>query len=186
MLYEVYTSYEVPCPLCERKRCGLSVVGNWVGKRGYLRWRAGYWADLIPYVRQLKLGNVLIGGWIIDPDVNGLLDDPCNMLRLITHYEEVVHTDVMNCGVCMVKDGGMGPKMFPEHLSNGSHRCPYVYPITFQYATLVPVDYSNFLHDVVHVIGGQGRFLIISLPLKWTWTPTLPQMSLMFLFKPLV
>ena len=42
---------------------------------------------------QLEL--VPIKGWIIDPDVPGLLDGPSNTVWLPNHYGEIVLTDVM-------------------------------------------------------------------------------------------
>ena len=51
---------------------------------------------------QLELANVPIKGWIIDPDVHGLLHGPCDVVCLPTQYGKVVHTDMMTCGVSMV------------------------------------------------------------------------------------
>ena len=68
--------------------------------------------DLFPYMGQLEFTNVPIEGWIIDPDAHVLLNGPCNVVHLPTHYGEVVNPSVMTCGVSMVIDGGNRPKMF--------------------------------------------------------------------------
>ena len=64
--------------------------------------------ECIPYVGQLKLVNVHIEGWIIDPDVYGLYGGPYDDVYLPTHNGEVVHLCVMTCGVGMVINGGRG------------------------------------------------------------------------------
>ena len=59
----------------------------------------------------LELVNVPIEGWIIDPDVHGCLDGPCNVVYLPTHYEEVVPPDVITCDIGI--DGGGCSEVFP-------------------------------------------------------------------------
>ena len=59
-------------------------------------------------MRQLEFANIPIEGWIIGPDVHGLLDGPCDVLCLLTYYGEVVHPGVMTSGVGMAIDGGRG------------------------------------------------------------------------------
>ena len=49
----------------------------------------------MPGVVQLELPYVTIKGWIIDPNVYGLLDGPGNTMWLPTYYGETVHTDAM-------------------------------------------------------------------------------------------
>ena len=71
--------------------------------------------DLIPYVWQLDLANVLTEVWTTDPDVHCLLD----VLHLPMNYSKVVHTDVMICGVGIVTEGGWGIEMFPEPFPKG-------------------------------------------------------------------
>ena len=75
--------------------------------------------DLIPYMGKIELANVPIEQWIIDPDEHGLLDGPCDVVQLSSHYGEAVHTGVMTCGVGMVIDGGRCPKIFPEPFPKG-------------------------------------------------------------------
>ena len=65
--------------------------------------------DIISDVRQLELAYVPVKGWIIDPEVHGILDGPDNTVCLPTHYGETVHSDVMTSGVSMVIDWGQGP-----------------------------------------------------------------------------
>ena len=60
---------------------------------------------LIPNVGQLEHAYVSIKGWIIDPDVHGLLDGHGDLVYLSTHYGEIVHTDAMTRGVTMVLNG---------------------------------------------------------------------------------
>ena len=47
--------------------------------------------DLIPYVGHLELANIPSEGFIIIPDVHGLLDSSCGILYLPTHNGEVVY-----------------------------------------------------------------------------------------------
>ena len=109
--------------------------------------------DSIPHVGQLEFANVPIEGWIIDPDVHGLLNGPCDVVCLPTYYGEVFHTRMMTCGVGMVIDGRMGPEIFPEPFLKGPCRSPCVFLITLSIKS-VPVDYSTFLCDVVPILGG--------------------------------
>ena len=48
--------------------------------------------DIISDEGKLELAYVPIKGWIIDPDVHGLLDGHGNTVHL-PHYREMVHTD---------------------------------------------------------------------------------------------
>ena len=64
--------------------------------------------DLIPTVGQLEHVYVSIKGWIIDPDVYGLLDGPGDLVYLSTHYDAITR------GVTMFIDGGGDPDMFLE------------------------------------------------------------------------
>ena len=170
-------------PPCDR-RCGLSVVGNCMGKGVFNFEGMGFEQDIL-LVGQLQLLNIPIQEWIIDPDVHGLLDGPWDIVGLPTHYGEVVHNDMMSCGIDMVIDGGRGlrcslslsPKVLADFL---------IYSlITIHSVTLLPVDYCTFPCDVVPVHGGHQEVLTVLPPLKWTWIPTLPQMFLKLLLKPL-
>ena len=75
-------------------------------------------------------------------------------MQLSIHYGQVVHTDVMTCGVSMVRYGRRGPKIFPESIPKDPCRLPYLFLIMLQSVTLIPVDYSTFWYDVVPVFGG--------------------------------
>ena len=70
------------------------------------------WQDLIPNVSKSEFTNVPIKGWIIDPDVYGLFGGPSDVVCLLAHYGEIVHTNVMPRGVTMIIGGGRGPEMF--------------------------------------------------------------------------
>ena len=61
--------------------------------------------DLIPYVGQLKLANVPVKGWIIDPVLHGLLYSPGDVVHLPANLGEIAHSDVMTKCVTMVTDG---------------------------------------------------------------------------------
>ena len=80
--------------------------------------------DLILSVGQLRFPNVPVEGRIIDLDIHGLLDGPCNVVRLPTHNEEVFHPGRMTCGVSMVTNGGGGLRyflsLFPKVLADSS------------------------------------------------------------------
>ena len=67
--------------------------------------------DLIPYVGNQELQWFYWGmeQW---PDIHGLVDGPCDVVYLPTHYGEVVHPGVKISGVGMVIDGQGGPEMF--------------------------------------------------------------------------
>ena len=65
----------------------------------------------------------------------------------------------MTYDVGMVTDGAGDPKVFPESSLKGLCRFPYVLLITIQFVTLVSVDYSNFLCDIVSVLGGHQEIL---------------------------
>ena len=157
-----------------------------VGKRLLEAEVRGIEQDLIQNARQLELVNVPTQGWIIDPDVYGLLDGPCNVVFLPTHNGEVVHLGVMTGSVGMVIDGGRGCDMFLEPFPKGSCRLPYVLLITFQCVIVVPLDYSALLCDVISVLKATRRLLMVLPPLKWTWTPIQPQMFFNLLLKPFV
>ena len=118
--------------------------------------------DLIPYEGQLDFTNVSIQGWIIDPDVYDLLDGPCHVELLPTHYGKVVHPDVMTCGVGMVMDEGMDPKMFFEPFLKGPCRFLCVFLITLQSVRVVPVDYSTFLCNVYPTLGSIFNLIALS------------------------
>ena len=55
--------------------------------------------DLILYVGQQVLSNILFERWIIDPDIHGLFDGPCNVVRYPTQNGEIVHLCMMTCVV---------------------------------------------------------------------------------------
>ena len=62
----------------------------------------------------LDPANVPIEGWIIDPDVHGLLDGPSDLVYLLYPLWRTCPFSVMICGVGMTIDGGRGPEMFLE------------------------------------------------------------------------
>ena len=131
-LYDVDTSCAAPCLLCNNGKCGLSMVGNWV-RRGLFKVEdMGIEQVLLPCAGQLEFVNVPFEGYITDTDAHGLLDDPCGVMHLPTDYWEVVHTDMMTCSIGIVRDGGRGPKMFPEPFPKGPCRFPFVLLITLQ------------------------------------------------------
>ena len=82
--------------------------------------------NLIPYMGQLLLLNVIIEGWIIDHDIHVLSDGPFNVVRLPAHNGEIAHPAVMTCGVGIVINGGRSPEMFLKPLSKGSLLCLYL------------------------------------------------------------
>ena len=68
--------------------------------------------ELIPSVGQLEFASFPVKGRIIDPNVHGLLDGPCDDVHLPVHYGETVHFDWMPRGITRVIEGGRGPEMF--------------------------------------------------------------------------
>ena len=103
----------------------LSVFDNWVLFKVEGR---GIKQDLIPYVGQLILPMLLLEGWIIDPDVNSLLDGPCDVECLPIHYGEVVHTDVITHDIGMFIDRGGVPEVFPVPFPKRSLQIPLCTP----------------------------------------------------------
>ena len=101
----------------------------------------------------LELANVPVKGWIINPNIHGLLYGHCEVVLLSTNYQKVVKTYAMTRDVAMVIGGRRGSKVFLEPFTNSPCRFPYVLLIAFQLVTLVPVDYPTFLCDVVPVLG---------------------------------
>ena len=84
---------------------------------------------------------------------------------------DVVHLPTHNGDVDMVMDRGRGTEVFLESFSKSSFRLPYVLLITFQFDTLIPVDYSSFICYVVPILGVTRRFLMVLHPLKWPGHP---------------
>ena len=89
--------------------------------------------DLMPNVGQLEFANVPIKGWIIDPDIHGLLDGPNGIVHLPAHCGEIVHTD-----------GGRGPEIFFQPFPKGLCRLPYLFLLAIHLVTLRPVDSHLF------------------------------------------
>ena len=57
-LVQAHILISVPLPHRVRENCGLSVVGNWVGRGLFKVEGRDVNRDLIPYVVQLELANV--------------------------------------------------------------------------------------------------------------------------------
>ena len=95
-----------------------------------------------------------IEGWVIDPDVHGLLDGPGNTVCLPTHYGEIVHTDSKTGGVTMGIDGVRGPEMFFESYPKSPFQFICVLLFTTCLGTLEPIDYPTFLDDLIPGFGG--------------------------------
>ena len=79
--------------------------------------------DLIQYVGQLELPNVPVEGWVIGPDVYGILDDPCH---IVSHNGEIVHPSIKTCDVVMVINGRRNHEPSPNVLADS----PYLLLIT--------------------------------------------------------
>ena len=103
---------------------------------------------------QLELANVLTEVWIIDHDVHGLADGPCDVEHLPTHYGEAVDPFVMTSGVGMVTDGTKSPEVFLEPFHIGPSRLSCILLITLQPVTVIHTDYSTFPCDVFPILGG--------------------------------
>ena len=96
----------------------------------------------------MEFANVPFKGWIIGPDVHGLLDGPNVIVCLSTHYGENVHTNTMPRSLIMVIDGGREPDMFLQPLPQSTCRLPCLFLLTIHLVTLVPLDYLTFLSDI--------------------------------------
>ena len=46
--------------------------------------------DLVPYMTKLKLTFISVKHWVIDPDVNRLFNQPCQVLALPAYDVEIV------------------------------------------------------------------------------------------------
>ena len=109
--------------------------------------------DIIPYVGQLELATIPFEAMIINPDVHGLLCSCCDVAHLPTHYGEVVDTDVMTSDFGIVIDGGRSIMVFHKPFLKGPCRFLCVLLIIIKFVTLIFVDYSTFLCDVVPILG---------------------------------
>ena len=140
---------------------GSCTVGNWNCER--ITWDEvrGVEQDFIPYGGQLKLPNVSIEGWIIDLDVHGLHDGPCDVVQFHTHNGEVVQTSMMTCGVRRVTDGGR------------CLRCSF--SLSLKVLANCPVYYSSHLYLYITPF----FCMMIALPLRATRRPlmTLPHLK---------
>ena len=61
--------------------------------------------DFIPDVQKLTFSYILYEGWVIDPDVNGLLNGPSDAMCLTAYYSESLYTDRMLYGPAVLIDG---------------------------------------------------------------------------------
>ena len=107
----------------------------------------------------MEFANVSVRGWIIEPDVHGLLDGPSGGVCLPAHNGEIVHTDVMPKCVIMVIDGERGPETFFQPFPEGPCRLPYVFLLIIHLVTLRPLDYPTSLSDIIAVLGGHQEVL---------------------------
>ena len=186
VLYAVDTRCTVPCPLCDRRRCGLSVVDSRVEKGVCLSLREVIEQDLLPYMGQLKLAYVPIEGWIIDPDVQGLLDGSCDVVFHPTYYGKVVHTEVMTCGVTMDISGdgnlryslSLSPKVLAESPMYSSSYST----MSYLYLKITPC----FLCDVVLALWGHQKACDRIISLEMELNPHFATFFLKLLLKSLV
>ena len=123
--------------------------------------------DVIPCVGQLELHHVPVEIWIIDPDVHGLLDGPCNVVWLPAHNGEAVYLVMIACDAGMVIDGRRSPEMFLKPFPKGPYKFPCVLLITLQPITFKPIYYSTLLCNVFLALRGHQEVLMALLPLKW-------------------
>ena len=92
----------------------------------------------------------------------------------------------MTRNVAIFIDGWRGPEVFLKSLPKSPCRFPYVLLIIIQLVTLVPVDYPNFLCDVVPILGSYLKVLNGVAFFKVDLEPTLPQTFLKLSLFPLV
>ena len=84
MIYKQAVQSPAPCVAGG----GVSKCGEQLGGRGQLFKVQGMGIEqnVIQYVGQQEFSNDPIEGCIIGPDVHGLLDGPCDVVCLPTHY----------------------------------------------------------------------------------------------------
>ena len=70
------------------------------------------------------------------------------------YNKEVVYPGMLTCDVGMIIDGEKIPEMFLEPLLKVPCRFPYIFHITFQPVTPIPVYYSTLLCDIILVLRG--------------------------------
>ena len=75
-----------------------SLVKEWF----ILIWVLGVKQNLIPYMWQMVLANILVKGWTIDPNVYWLFHRSSKILVLPTHYNEIMNCCGMACDVAVV------------------------------------------------------------------------------------
>ena len=71
-----------------------------------------------------------------------------------------------------------------ESFSKGPGDFPYIFIITGKVTRLEPIYGSTFVDHGVFVLGGEQRFLMVLLPLKWVCIQYLPQIFLILLQRP--
>ena len=91
---------------------------------------------------------------VINPDEHCFLYSPCDVLGLPTHCGKAAQFDGMTYGVGMVINEGGGPKMFLVSIPKGPTSFPNVLPSGPKMVTLVSVDNTSFVGDVILVPGG--------------------------------
>ena len=129
--------------------------------------------------------HIPIEGLVIDPDVHSLFDGPSDGMYLPAYDGEIIQTDRMSHGLAMLINGGAGSEVFFEPIPNGPSQIPDILLLRFFLGAFVPVDYPTLLISRLLVFGSTNRLWMVLLPLKWTCIPTLLQILLNLLLRPL-
>ena len=107
----------------------------------------------IPNMWKLVFAKVPVLG-VINPDERCFLYSPSDALGLPTHYGETVQSDEVTCSVAMVINWEGGPKMFLLSVPKGPTSFTDVLHHASWIVTLISVDNTSFVGDVILVLWG--------------------------------
>ena len=94
---------------------------------------------------KLAFSYIPVEGWVIDPDVHGLLDGSSDTMCLPAYNNETVHTVRMPHGLALLEDEVVGFEMFFEPLPKDPFQfADILLLLPFCLGASVPVDYPTF------------------------------------------
>ena len=115
--------------------------------------------NLIPNMWQMVFTNISIEGWIIDPYVQSLFYCSHMVQVLPPNNVKVVVSNIVTSDVAMVIYGRGGFQMFLEPFTKSSWGLSNIFLISIHPVTLVSVDDSTLLLDLIFVFGRHQEVL---------------------------
>ena len=176
MLWDGHTNFEPPSvPLPTMRECRPCTMDTWSCERVYLNWRSGVLNKTSCHMWDnwnfpMSCWGIDLWPWWTWPSWWSLwcCEIPYPQWRSCPPWY-----DDLWCW--HGHKWGKNPEMLLQPFPKGPCRLPCVL-ITLQPVTPIPVYYSTFLSYVIFVLWDHQGVLTVLLPLKWTWTPILPQM----------